>query len=78
MVQFRTESYVTDWTQLQVGIAMECSVSPILFALAMQVLLKGAEAYAESVELGKAVHMPPLKAFVDDTTVLSNHVAKTQ
>ena len=57
---------------------MGCAVSPILFVLAMQVLLKGAEAYAEPVKLGKGVHVPPLKDFMDDTTVLTNAVAKAQ
>ena len=73
---FRTMSYVTNWTELQVGIAMGCAVSPILFVLAMQVHLKGTESCAEPVKLGKGVHMPPLKAFMDDTTVLTNSIAK--
>ena len=74
-MRYRTKSYVTDWTQLEVGIAMGCTVSPILFVLAMQVLLKATEATAAPVKLGKGSIMPPLKAFMDDTTVMSNNAS---
>ena len=73
-MRFTTASYTTGWTELEVGIAMGCTVSPILFVLAMQVLLKATEAYAKSAELGNGICMPPLKAFMDDTTVIVNKV----
>lgn len=71
-MRFQTAAYVTDWTKLEVGIAMGCTVSPILFVLAMQILLKATEASTVMVKLGKGIVMPPLKAFMDDTTVLAN------
>src|SRR5215475_7038850 len=43
-MRYSTPIYTTDWTQLEFGIAMGCTVSPVLFVLAMQVLLKAAEA----------------------------------
>ena len=48
------------------------------FVLAMQVLLKAVEPSTEDAHLGKGVHMLPLKAFMDDTTILANRKAKAQ
>ena len=77
-MRYRTPSYTTCWTRLEIGIAMGCTVSPILFVLAMQVILKAAEYEADTVCLGEGVNIPPLKAFMDDTTVMSNKAAKAQ
>ena len=52
-MRFSTMNYTTNWANLEVGIAMGCTVSPILFVLAMQVLLKAAERKANPAKLGK-------------------------
>src|SRR5215469_5308480 len=77
-MRFTTPSFTTDWMNLEIGIAMGCTVSPVLFVLAMQVLLKAVEPSTEDAHLGKGVHMPPLQAFMDDTTILTNRKAKAQ
>ena len=51
---------------------MGCLVSPILFILAMQLFLKATENNAEIAELGGGFQMPSVKAFMDDTTILSS------
>ena len=76
-MRFSTMNYTTNWASLEVGIAMGCTVSPILFVLAMQVLLKAAERKANPANLGKGCQMPPLKAFMDDTTILSSTESET-
>ena len=38
----------------------------------MQVLLKATEWLTDATDVGRDLHMPPLKAFMDDTTVLVN------
>ncbi|GFO24572.1 proline synthase co-transcribed bacterial homolog protein-like protein [Plakobranchus ocellatus] len=55
---------------LEVGIAMGCTISPILFVMAMEVILKAAEDSAGPANLGGGCSMPPLKAFMDDTTII--------
>ena len=52
--------------RLEVGIAIGCSGSLILFFLAMQLLLKVTENIANIVELGGGFQMPPLKVFMND------------
>ncbi|GFR86575.1 reverse transcriptase [Elysia marginata] len=43
-MRFSTSDYTTNWINLEVGIAMGCTISPILFVMAMEVILKAAEA----------------------------------
>jgi len=57
-MRFTTKSFTTEWVQLQVGIAMGCTVSPILFVLAMQVLLKATEWHAGTTHLGEGFSHP--------------------
>ena len=50
-MRFSTNSYTTDWFNLEIGIAMGCTISPILFIMAMEVILKAAEASADPANL---------------------------
>ena len=60
------------WVPLEVGIAMGCTISPSLFVMAMQILLKAAGSNIPEAHIGKGVYMPPIKAFMDDTTLIMN------
>ena len=64
--------------RLEVGIATECSVSPILFVLAMQLLLKATENNADIAELDGGCQLPPVKPFMDDTTILTSKESTTR
>ncbi|GFN89040.1 reverse transcriptase [Plakobranchus ocellatus] len=69
-MRFSSERYMTDWINLEVGIVMGCTMSPILFILAMEVILRAAERSASPADHGGGCYMPPLKAFMDDTMIL--------
>ena len=56
---------------------MGCSVLPILFVLAMQLLLKATKNNTEIVELGGRFQMPPVKTSMDDTTIFSSKESTT-
>ena len=77
-MRFTTSSYTTDWINLEIGIAMGCTISPILFVMAMEVILKAAEGSAGPANLGDGCYMPPLKAFMDDTTILCSEEDETR
>ncbi|GFO40954.1 reverse transcriptase [Plakobranchus ocellatus] len=68
-MRFSINDYTANWINLGVGIAMGCTISPILFVIAMEVILKATESSAGPVNLGGGCSMPPLKAFMDDTTL---------
>ena len=72
MMRFSTKTYTTRWVPLEVGIAMGCTISPSLFVLARQILLKAAGSNIPEAHIGKGVYMPPIKAFMDDTTLIMN------
>ena len=72
VMRFSTKTYTTRWVPLEVGIAMGCTISPSLFVLAMQILLKAAGSNIPEAHIGKGVYMPPIKAFMDDTTLIMN------
>ncbi|GFO46016.1 reverse transcriptase [Plakobranchus ocellatus] len=76
-MRFSTNDYTTNWINLEVGIAMGCTISPILFVMAMEVILKAAEGSAGPANLGGGCSMPPLKAF-EDYKGKTTHVTKTK
>ncbi|GFO02696.1 reverse transcriptase [Plakobranchus ocellatus] len=57
---------------------MGCTISPILFVMAMEVILKAAEGSAGPANLGGGYSMPPLKAFMDDTTIICSKEDETR
>ena len=77
-VRFSTNSYTTDWINLDIGIAMGCTICSILFVMAMEVILKAAEGSAGPANLGGGCFIPPLKAFIDDTAVICSNEAETR
>ncbi|GFO36928.1 reverse transcriptase [Plakobranchus ocellatus] len=77
-MRFSTNEYTTKWINLEVGIAMGCTISPILFVMAMEVILKAAEGSAGPANLGGGCSMPPLKAFMDNTTIICSKEDETR
>ncbi|GFR87602.1 reverse transcriptase [Elysia marginata] len=75
-MRFSTSDYTTNWINL--GIVMGCTISPILFVVAMEVILISAEGSACSANLGGGCSMPPLKAFMDDTTIICSNEEETR
>ena len=53
---------------------MGCTIYPIVRA--KEVIVKEAEGSAGPVNLGGGCYMPPLKAFMDDTTVIFSNKAE--
>ncbi|GFN77559.1 reverse transcriptase [Plakobranchus ocellatus] len=57
---------------------MGCTISPILFVMAMEVILKAAGGSAGPANLGGGCSMPPLTAFMDDTTIICSKEDETR
>ena len=77
-MRFSTNSYTTDWINLEIGIAMGCTISPTLFVMAMEVILKAAEDSAGPANLGGGCYMLLLKVFMDDTTIICSKEDETR
>ena len=65
---FSVDDYMTGWQQLEVGIAMGCSISPILFVAAFEVLLIGARQMARGLKSPSGGRLPALRGYMDDVT----------
>ena len=76
MMRFTTRSYTTRWQELEVGIPMGCTISPILFAMAIEVIVRSARAQGRGVELAPNQVLPPIYAFMDDLTLLNHQQTK--
>ncbi|GFN82031.1 reverse transcriptase [Plakobranchus ocellatus] len=77
-MRLSTNGYTANWINLEVGIAMGFKTSPILFVMATEVVLKAAEGSAGPDNLGGGCSMLPLKAFMDDTTVICSKEDETR
>ncbi|KAJ8352978.1 hypothetical protein AAFF_G00124830, partial [Aldrovandia affinis] len=67
---FALKKFTTGWQQLEVGIAMGCSISPILFVAAFEVILIGARQVVGGIRLPADQRLPPLRSYMDDITCL--------
>jgi len=77
-MRFTTKNYTTDWQDLEIGIMMGCVISPLLFVMCMELILRGARDTAPGEELENGVILPPLRAFMDDITSLIRGVGDTE
>ena len=75
-MRFSTNGFTTDWIDLEIGIAKGCMISPILFIMSIEVILKAAEGSASQANLGGGFYISPVKAFMDDTTVICSNEAE--
>ncbi|XP_061772124.1 uncharacterized protein LOC133562186 [Nerophis ophidion] len=64
----------SDWHRLEKGIITGCTISVILFALAMNMLVKSAEVQCRGPLSRSGVRQPPIRAFMDDLTVTTTSV----
>ena len=77
LMRFTTKEYTSGWDEFEVGIAKECSVSSVLFVLAVQ-LLEATVSNAGVVELGGGFRIPTGRAFMDDAAILSSRESTTR
>ncbi|GFS25428.1 reverse transcriptase [Elysia marginata] len=69
-MRFSTSDYTASWINLKVGFAMGYTISHIQFVMSMEGILKAAWGSAGLANVGGGCSMPPLKAFIDDTTTV--------
>ncbi|XP_056097411.1 uncharacterized protein LOC130076370 [Rhinichthys klamathensis goyatoka] len=72
-VRVSSGTTTSDWHKLEKGIITGCTISVILFALAMNMLVKSAE-HCRGPLSKSGVRQPPIRAFMDDLTVTTTSV----
>ncbi|KAF7659999.1 hypothetical protein LDENG_00290150 [Lucifuga dentata] len=76
-VCYITQQAMTGWWQLQKGIAMGCSISPILFTAAFEIILIGGRQMVRGVRTQSGHCLPALRSYMDDVTTLLQTAACT-
>ena len=64
-VRFSNNEYSTNWQKLNIGIMMGCVISPLLFVLVMEMILRSADVNTNQIT-GSS-----MKAFMDDVTLIA-------
>ncbi len=74
--RMRTSSgaLTSGWHKIEIGIITGCTISVILFSLAMNMLTKSAEPECREPKIKSAQCQPPIRAFMDDLTVTTESV----
>ncbi|KAL6455729.1 hypothetical protein MHYP_G00355800 [Metynnis hypsauchen] len=74
---FFAQDFITGWQRLEVGIAMGCAISPVLFVAAFEIILIGARQMVGGIKLPNGQRLPPLRSYMDDITTLLQTAACT-
>ena len=77
-MRFTMGQFTTSYQALEVGIPMVCTISPILFVMAMEILTKAVQNVCKGVEIAPRMELPLLRAFIDDLTLLNPSTVESQ
>ena len=64
-VRFSNNKYSTNWQKLNIGIMVGCVISPLLFVLVMEMILRSADVNTNQIT------GPSMKAFMDNVTLIA-------
>ena len=74
-LRFTFRDVTTDWQDLEKGIITGCTISPILFIMGMNIIIKAAERETRGPRLTSGVYSPANRGFMDDLTITTtSHV----
>lgn len=67
-ISYASQESSTEWHRLEKGIAMGCSISPILFTAAFEIHLIGGRQMARGVRCPTGQRVPAIQSYMDDVT----------
>ena len=77
-LRFSCNKGTSGWQRLEKGIITGDTISVILFASAMNMLVKTAETECKGPVMNSGIRQPPAKAFMDDLTVATTYTIQTR
>lgn len=75
---FNTTEFTTSWQCLEVGIMAGCTISPLAFTMAMEVIIRASKWVVGGQRAESGLRLPPLRAYMDDITTLTTTVPCTR
>ena len=73
-----TGEFVSDWQKLEVGIMAGCTISPLAFTMAMEMVIRASKWVVGGERRREGLRLPPIRAFMDDMTLLTTTVPCTK
>ena len=73
-MRISSNSSWSEWHELEKEIITGCTISAVLFSLAMNMLVKTAEVECRGLLSKSGIRQPPIRAFMDDLTVTTSSV----
>ncbi|KAJ8390061.1 hypothetical protein AAFF_G00110750 [Aldrovandia affinis] len=74
----QTTEYTTSWQSVEVGIMAGCTISPLAFTMAMEVIIRASKWVVGGERLQSGQRLPPIRAYMDDMTTLTSTIACTK
>ncbi|KAJ8016037.1 hypothetical protein DPEC_G00002970 [Dallia pectoralis] len=75
---FTTADFTTSWQCLEVGIMAGCTISPLAFTMAMEVIIRASRWVVGGEKTKNGIRLPPIRAYMDDMTTLTTTAACTR
>ncbi len=73
-----TSGFTTSWQPLEVGIMAGCTISPLAFTMAMEIIIRASKWVVGGERLQCNQRLPPIRAYMDDLTTLTTTVPCTK
>ena len=73
-----TTDFTTSWQRLEMGIMAGCTISPLAFTMAMEVIIRASKWVVGGERLQDGFRLPPIRAYMDDLTTLTTTVPCTK
>ena len=68
-LRFSTPNYTTEWQNLEKGIVTGCTISPILFVMGMNLVIRAGLNETRGPITNSGIRLPPVRGYMDDLTI---------
>ena len=68
---FTTPDFTTTWHRMEIGIMAGCTISPLAFTMAMEVIIRASKWVVGGERLASGIRLPPIRAYMDDMTTMT-------
>ncbi len=75
---FTTADFTTSWQRVEVGIMAGCTISPLAFTMAMEVIIRASRWVVGGERTKNGIRLPPIRAYMDDMTILTTTAGCTR
>ncbi len=73
-----TQDSTTAWQHLEIGIMLGCTISPLAFTMAMELIIRASRWVVGGERLKSGLRLPPIRAYMDDMTTITTTNACTK